>query len=84
VHDAIYEGQRTWDDGTPISFEDANNLLYYLMSISTSWITRRLAYTYWLGVTLFGLMFWRDQVKFSVKGIFTRKPPFGGLPLKMA
>jgi hypothetical protein len=82
-HDRAYEFQR-WDFGSPVTFEQANNMLYYLMSISKDFWTRRLAMTYWLGVTLFGRMFWRDQVKFSVKGIFRRKSRFGGMPLKMA
>jgi hypothetical protein len=84
AHDRAYELQR-WDSGEAITFRQANDMLYYLMSTSKDFWTRRLAMTYWIGVTFFGGMFWRDQVKFRMSGIFKRRgPPFGGMPLKMA
>jgi hypothetical protein len=71
-HDRAYEFQR-WDDGTPITFEQANDMLYYLMSTSKDFWTRRLAMTYWLGVTMFGRCFWRRRQTFKARLVFKCK-----------
>ena len=84
VHDFIYEGHRELDNGTAIDFNDANRFLWYLMWTSKSRITRCLASLYFVGVSWFGLRFWNEHTKFTVKGIFRRKSRFGGFPLKMA
>jgi hypothetical protein len=75
VHDWIYEQCRTWDDGTPITKFDADNMLRWLMSQSASWTTRRLATLYWLGVTFFGSKYWDAKVTFkaSFKAAFRRQ-----------
>jgi hypothetical protein len=85
VHDFIYERCKTLDDGAPITFADANNWLYELMRRSNDWWTQKLAWTYWLGVTMFGRCFWRDRQTFKARLVFKCKSRFNGLPpLKMA
>ena len=80
VHDFIYEQCKVLDDGTPITFADANNWLYYLMSISKDFVTRRLAWVYWAGVSIFGRQFWRTSVTFKAREIFRRKSRFSNFP----
>ena len=70
VHDWIYERCRRLDDGTPITFEQANEWLRYLMCISKSWITRLLAWPYFAGVGMFAWYFWDQYKTFKVKLLF--------------
>lgn len=60
VHDWAYREQ-AWDDGTPISREEADMLLYMLMMGSTDKDTKRLASLYYVGVRALGWMFWHGD-----------------------
>ena len=59
-HDDAYTIQ-LWDDGTPITENEANVLLLWLMQSSWSWWTRLMASPYYWGVCRWGHFFWLNK-----------------------
>lgn len=64
AHDYAYKRKR-WDDGSPITRSEADEMLYALMSKSWNPPTVDWAWTFWAGVRLFG---WWSWLRAKIKG----------------